>query len=74
MKIYKEQSLSYFDFWGNARENVKKLTCDDLDQIEYILEDIHPEGVDEIMLNDIFSFDFEWVCECLGISEEDNEQ
>lgn len=71
MKIYSELSLRNFDFWSGAQINAKKLTPEQLDEFEQILEDIYPDGLDETTLNDIFWFDFDGVCESLGI---DNEQ
>lgn len=67
MKIYQEKSLSRFDFWGNAQKNAEQLSDCELNQIELILEDAYPDGIDETALNDIFAYDFEWVCEMLDI-------
>ena len=67
MKIYQEKSLSRFDFWGNAKSNVEQLSDCELNQIEIVLEDAYPDGINETSLNDIFAYDFEWVCEVLDI-------
>ena len=37
MKIYKEESLSNFEFWSGAKETVSYLTYEELDKIEAIL-------------------------------------
>lgn len=47
MKIYKEESLSNFEFWSGAVDNAKKLTDKEMDQIESILEDLNPDGMSE---------------------------
>lgn len=69
MKIYKEESLSNFEFWGGAKDSAEKLTDQELDQIESTLEKIYPEGMSETELNDLFWFDFETVLEWIGKEE-----
>ena len=71
MKIYKEERLTTFDFWGGARDRAVKLTVDELCQIDDILTDLYPNGIDETTLNDIFWFDFDWLCECIGTTEDE---
>jgi hypothetical protein len=69
MKLYKEESLSNFEFWSGAKDNAKKLTSEELDQIESILEDTNPDGMSETEINDLFWFDFETVLEWIGKEE-----
>lgn len=71
MKITTEKSLSNFTFWSGAKDNASKLTEKELDQIENTLEELYPEGMDETSINDLFWFDFETVCDWLGITEEE---
>ncbi len=66
MKIYKEHSLTDFDFWSGAKDTVKYLTDEDLDTIEEILEELYPEGMDEAELNDLFWFEDNLIAEWLG--------
>ena len=54
MKIYTEKSLNEFDFWSGAKDTVKYLTEDEINQIENILEDCFPEGMSETEINDFF--------------------
>lgn len=70
MTIIQEISLKDFDFWGNAAETRKKLTDNELEEIESILESIEPPPTDT-QLNDLFAFDTETICEWLGISEKE---
>ena len=72
MKIFTEQSIRNFEFWSGAKNNAAELTYDQMEQLESILEDIYPDGIDETVLNDILWFDFETVKEWLGIEEEEN--
>lgn len=74
MKIYKEESLRNFEFWSGAKENAKEFTDEQLDQIEAILEDMYPEGMDETEINDLFWFEPETLREWLGIEEEEEEE
>ena len=71
MKIYKEESLRNFEFWSGAKDSASRLTFEQLDQVESILEDIWPEGMEETEINDLFWFDFDTVCEWLDIPGED---
>jgi len=66
MKVFSEISLSSFEFWGGAKLNADMLSVEELEQLDYMLEDCYSEGVSETMVNDIMWFEFEWVCEMLG--------
>jgi hypothetical protein len=69
MKMYKEESLSNFEFWSGAKDRADKLTSEELDQIESSLEDLYPDGMSETEINDLFWFDFETVLEWIGKEE-----
>lgn len=71
MKIYTDQRLTSFNFWSGAKDNALELSSHQLDEVEEILDDLYPDGIDETQLNDIFWFDFNTVKEWLGIEEED---
>lgn len=68
MKIYSENSLRNFDFWSGAWNTVEYLTGEELDTIEYILEDMYPDGIEDTAINDIFWFEEDWIAEMLGYS------
>lgn len=53
MKIFSEQSLRHFDFWGGAQENANELSWEQFDNLESILEDAYPDGIDATDLNDM---------------------
>ena len=57
MKIYEAQCLRNFDFWGAARNNAELFTERQLDLIEDYLEDIYPQGLTEMALNEMFEYD-----------------
>ena len=72
MTIKTEQSLRNFEFWAGARTNAGLLTDEELDRIEAELEQFYPDGMDETELNDLFWFDFEWVCSIVGLAYNDS--
>ena len=74
MKIYYDECMRGFEFWSGAKDNAKKLTLDELDELDEILEDIYPNGVDKTELNDLFWFDFGYICSLLGYEyDEEND-
>lgn len=68
MKIYKEESLQNFEFWSGAKANAAQLTARQFNEVETIIEEIYPDGVDEVFINDLFWFNFETVAEWLGLA------
>ena len=66
MKIYREESLSGFEFWSGAKDFAEKLTDNELDRMKNCLEEIYPDGMDETQINDLFWFEPETVCDWLG--------
>lgn len=68
MKIYAEKSLQEFEFWSGADDNAAKLTSDELNEAEAFFDAQYPDGIDETYLNDLFRFEFEWVCALIGLT------
>lgn len=68
-----EKNLRDFDFWSAAATNAAKLTSEELDVLENMMEEVRngdePWSVEEI--NDFMRFDFEIVCEWLGLDYEE---
>lgn len=77
MKIYTEQSLADFKFWSGAETTAQRIWEEQgregFDQLEAILEDLYPDGIDETDLNDLLWFDAETVYEWLGIGDKEEE-
>lgn len=69
MTIHSETALRNFGFWSGAKERADMLTSSQLDAIETELEQIYPDGMTETELNDLFWFDFDFVCSLIGTSE-----
>lgn len=66
MVILQEKSLSDFAFWSQALEHANCFTEKELDEIDYELSKLYPDGIDEIDLNDIFRFEPEYVASLIG--------
>lgn len=68
-----EKKLRDFHFWSGAAANAAKLTPEELDTLESELEDMidekKPWSTTEI--NDLMWFQFEDVCEWLGLDYEE---
>ena len=77
MKSYTEQSLADFKFWSGAETSAQRIWeeqgSEGFDQLEAILEDLYPDGIDETDLNDLLWFDADTVYEWLGIDDEEEE-
>ena len=73
MKVISEMSLTDFEFWGGAKDRAKMLTYEELEEVGNVLEDIYEEEVEDVTINDLFWFDFSWVCECIGIKYNEEE-
>jgi len=69
MKLYREESISNFDFWSGAKDTAKYLTEDEMDTIEGILEELYPDGMSETELNDFFWFEDDTIAEWLGYED-----
>ena len=75
MKIYGEKSLADFSFWGGAISTAERIWeergAGGWNELEAILEDAYPDGIDETALNDLLWFEADTVYEWLGIDDED---
>ena len=69
MKIVSETSLRYFAFWSGAKDTAEYLTPQDLDQIEFVFDEIYPDGMTDTQVNDIFWFERDFIAECLGYKD-----
>ena len=69
MRIYSDKSLSDFEFWSGAVDTAEKLTTEELNMIEKILEEDYPGGITEGELNDLFWFEDDMVAQWLGYED-----
>ena len=67
MKIYREESLSNFEFWSGAISNAEEFTFEELDRIGDMLEAESPDGMDETEINDLMWFEPEYLANLIGL-------
>lgn len=69
MKIYREESLSNFEFWSGAIANAEEFTLEELDRISEELEtlDCEGNGYDETQINDLMWFEPEYLASLIGL-------
>ena len=69
MKIYRDESLSNFEFWSGAISNAEEFTLEELDRIGVELEalDGYDEGYDETQINDLMWFEPEYLASLIGL-------
>lgn len=69
MEVSRELNLTTFEFWCGAKDH--EFTYTELKEIEYILDDLYPDGMTETQVNDLFWFESEFLCESIGIDYEE---
>ena len=78
MKIFTEQSLADFKFWSGAETTAQRIWeeqgSEGFDQLEAILEDLYPDGIDATELNDLLSLDPYTVYEGIGIGDDEENE
>lgn len=61
--------------WSGAISTYERIEEEGkLGDLENLLEDYYPEGISMVGINDILWFDWEWVFEELGISDDDEDE
>ena len=68
MKIYRDESLSNFEFWSGAISNAEEFTLEELDRIGEELEAENPDGMDETEINDLMWFEPEYLASLIGLN------
>lgn len=68
MKIYRDESLSNFEFWSGAVSNAEEFTLEELDQIGEELQVIdNGDGYEETQINDMMWFEPECLASLIGL-------
>ena len=68
MKIYRDESLSNFEFWSGAISNAEEFTLEELDRISEELEAAdNGDGYDETQSNDLMWFEPEYLASLIGL-------
>jgi hypothetical protein len=67
--------LETFNAWSGAVETKERIIEEGkAKELEYLFEDLYPEGLTDTELNDLLWFEEEWLFEILGIEEEGDEE
>lgn len=69
--VKSEETLNTFKFWGQAQDNADKLTYSELEELTNILASSYNEAIDATELNDLMAYEFGYVCELLGLDEDE---
>lgn len=65
-----ELNLTEFEFWSGAKQH--SFTYDELKELEYTIEDLYfDKKPTETEINDLFWFEEEYLCECIGLDFEE---
>ncbi len=68
MKIYRDESLSGFEFWSGAIANAEEFTLEELDRITEELEAAdNGDGYEETQINDLMWFEPEYLASLIGL-------
>jgi hypothetical protein len=69
MIVTSEIDLRNFEGWSGGESTLATLSYDQINTLQFILEDAYPEGIDETHLNDILRFETDWIAELLGFTD-----
>ena len=65
----------YNNSWGQAVSILNEIDkADKSEDLMDFLEDLYPDGVDGIELNDLISYDWEWVYKNIGMPMDEEEE
>ena len=68
MRVTSEITLRNFQAWSGAEETLKTIIRENkTEELEFLIEELYPDGLTETKLNDILWFEDEWIFEQLGI-------
>ena len=74
MNVTYELDLATFKAWSGAVSTLDRIREEGkCEEMEWLLDELYPDGMSETELNDLLRFDSDWVFETLGISDEDEE-
>lgn len=74
MALVVNVGINGYNPWSGAKETWNRIEEENkVDDLEFLLEELYPDGITDTQLNDILWFESDWVYENLGISDEDEE-
>lgn len=77
LKVTEEYDFDtlYNNSWGQAVKVLNEIDeADKSEDLMDFLEDLYPDGVDGIELNDLLAYDWEWVYSQIGMPSEATER
>ena len=77
LKVIEEYDFDtlYNNSWGQAVKVLNEIDEADMsEELMDFLEDLYPDGADVIELNDLLSYDWEWVYSLIGMPSEATER
>ena len=70
MRIVKEISVENFEGWSGANDTIEVIEkAGKVDEFDNLIEELYPDGLSEVSLNDLLRFDYEWIYETLDITK-----
>ena len=66
MELKHDVPLRHFEFWSGAAQRSRHLSLEQLDQIEFELEQLYPDGMTDTQVNDLFWFEEDFIAQLLG--------
>jgi len=74
MKVYQEISLESFEFWGGAEDTFSRIEeAGKVEELEQLLEDCYPDGINDVALNDFLRHDSDDLLAMLNIEVENED-
>lgn len=74
MALIVNVGIEGFKPWSGAISTWDEIEeANKVDELEYLLEELYPEGIDEGKLNDLLWFESDFIFENLGINEDDED-
>ena len=55
--VYRNE-IDQFRVLGRSKANAERLTYEEMEQIEEIIEELYPDGINEVNINDLFLVQF----------------
>ena len=75
MKIIKEAGITDFEAWSGAIDTKETIIeAGKAEEFDELIEELYSDGIDETALNDLLWFESDWIFECLGITEDEEEE
>ena len=75
MKVLNDcESLERFEAWSGAVETQERIINEGkAGQFDRLIEELYPDGLTDVALNDLLWFEEDWLFELLGITDEEDD-